>query len=139
MDGKFVFSVYTFPVLSKYNLQKLQRMQNRAVHLCKDLRKYDHVSYLYPALNWLSIELLVQHRSLCAMHNQFKFQCSQLEPPIVFSYSHSHATRSSALFIRPVCCHLSDTQRFFRFKTTQWWNSLTEDTLMAQDFSSTQF
>ena len=45
-------------------------MQDRAVRLCKDLRKYDHVSHLYPALNWLSIELLVQHRSLCASYAQ---------------------------------------------------------------------
>ena len=101
------------------------------------LSKYDHVIHLYPALNWLSIELLVQHHSLCAMHNEFKFQCSQLEPLIVFGYSHSHATRSSALFIRLVHCHLS--KRFFRFKSTQWWNSLTENMLMAQDFSSTLF
>ena len=110
-------------------------MQNHAVCLCKDLHKHDHLSHLYLVLHWLPIEFLVQHRSLCAMHNQFRFQCSQLEPPIVFGYSHSHATRSSALFIRPVCCHLSNTQRFFHFKTMQWWNSLTENIcmLMAQD------
>ena len=71
--------------------------------------------------------------------NYNQFQCSQLEPPIVFGYSHSHTTRSSALFIRPVHYHLSNTQRFFHSKTMQWWNSLTEDMLMAQDFSSTLF
>ena len=60
--------------------------QNSINVLLNSAPQYDHVSHLYLALNWLSIELLVQHCSLCAMHNQFKFQHSQLEPPIVFSF-----------------------------------------------------
>ena len=63
-------------------------MQNHAVRLCRDLSKYDHVRHHYPALNWLPFELLVQHHSLCAMHNLFKFQRMQLDPHIVFGRKH---------------------------------------------------
>ena len=90
-------------------------MQNHTVCLCRDLYKYDHVRHHYPALNWFPFELLVQHRSLCAMHNLFEFQRMQY-PPIVLGQKHSYGTRSSALFVQPVRCHLSFVQRFISFQ-----------------------
>ena len=111
-------SLYCLPVwgpsLSHYSLQRLQRMHNRAVHLCKSLHKYNHVSHHYQSLNWLPFELLVQHRSLCAMNKLFKFQCIPLDPPIVFGRIHSHQTRTRVFFAQPVWCRFSFTQRYFR-------------------------
>ena len=54
-------------------------MQNRAVRLCRNLRKYDHVSEHYKHLRWLQLEALIQYRSLCLMHHQFhQLQCITL-------------------------------------------------------------
>jgi len=90
------------------------------------------------------VEVLVQHCRLCAMHRQFKFQCSQLEPPhsmacsTAYMYSHTYATRSSALFIRPV--H-SNTLRFFILKlhssgtvllSTCWWHRISFPLFIGQ-------
>ena len=112
-------SLYCLPVWGPslshyYSLQRLQRMHNRAVRLCKSLHKYDHVSHHYQSLNWLPFELLVQHRSLCAMNKLFKFQCIPLDPPIVFGRIHSHQTRTRVFFAQPVRCRFSFTQRYFR-------------------------
>ena len=40
------------PSLGSALLQRLQRMQNRAVRLCCNLQKYDHVSAFYHRLGW---------------------------------------------------------------------------------------
>ena len=52
------------PSLSKYSLQRIKYLQNRAVCLCRSLHKYDDVSHHYYSLNWLPFESLVQYRSL---------------------------------------------------------------------------
>ena len=139
----FSHSLYCLPVwdpsLSHYSLQRLQRMHNRAVYLCKSLYKYDHVSHHYQSLNWLPFELLVQHRSLCPMNKLFKFQCIPLDPPIVFGRIHSHQTRTRVFFAQPVRCRFSFTQRYFRSRATLWWNALSEDKVMARDFSNNLF
>ena len=109
-------------------LQRLQRMQNRAVRLCYSLQKYDHVSAFYHRLNWLPLPCFIQFRSLCLMYRQYhQFKCIPLEPPIVFGRTSSYCTRTPVYFANiPVSCNscLSSPRCFFHFKASQWWNSL---------------
>ena len=83
-----VFShlIYCLPVwgpsLPHCSFERIKRMQNRAVCLCRCLHKYDHVSHHYHSLNWLPFELLVRYRSLCALHRMFKYQRLPLDPVV---------------------------------------------------------
>ena len=107
---------------------------NDAVHLCKDLHKYDHACE--PALNCLPIELLVQYRcSLCAMHNQLKFQCSQLEPPIVASWLFPFTCKKIICQLLGWFAVIFATLDFFALKPRSGGTAL----LRKQDFSSTLF
>ena len=105
------------PSLGSTLLQRLQRMQNRAVRLCCSLRKYDHVSAFYHRLNWLPLPCFIQFRSLCLMYRQYHhFKCIPLEPPIVFGRTSSYCTRTPVYFANvPVSC-LSFPRRFFVLK-----------------------
>ena len=136
-----VFShlIYCLPVwgpsLPHCSFERIKRMQNRAVRLCRCLHKYDHVSHHYHSLNWLPFELLVQYRSLCALHRMFKYQRLPLDPPIVFGSTRSYHTRTFAIFAQLMRCRLSFAQKHFRYKSTMWWNALPEEMVMARDFS----
>ena len=54
------------PSLGSTLSQRLQRMQSRAVRLCCNLRKYDHISAFYHKLNWLPLPCFIQFESLCS-------------------------------------------------------------------------
>ena len=99
-------------------------MQNRAVRLCYDLRKYDHVSGFYHRLQWLPLSYFIQFKSLCLMYYQYhQVKCIPLEPPIVFGGT-TYSTRTPVYFANIPMFRLCFTQRFFRYKTIQWWNAL---------------
>ena len=86
--------LYFLPVWGpRYNLYRLQQMQNHAVLLYKDLHKYDHVSHLYPALNsfqlscWSSIIVYVlstinlsfsAHNRSHLLHLAIPFTCNKI-------------------------------------------------------------
>ena len=59
------------PPLSQQLSQRLERMQNRAVRLCKHLSKSDHVSEYYRQLKWLPFKKLVQLHSIRLMYCQY--------------------------------------------------------------------
>ena len=105
--------------------QRLQQMQNCAVRLCCNLRKYDHVSAFYHKLNWLPLPCFIQFKLLCLMCHQYHcFKCIPLEPPIVFGGTSFYSIRTPVYFANIPLFRLSFPQRFFRFKAIQWWNSL---------------
>ena len=58
-----------------------------------------------------------------------------LDPSIVLGRTHSYQTRTTVFFAQPVCCQLSFTQRYFQSQATLWWNALSEEMVMAKDFS----
>ena len=112
------------PSLRSNLLQRLQRMQNRAVRLCCNLRKYDHVSAFYHKLNWLPLPCFIQFKSLCLMYRQYHhFKCIPLEPPIIFGRTSLYCTRTPVYFAT-IPMFRSNFPRFFRFKAIQWWNAL---------------
>ena len=89
-----------------------------------NLRKYDHVSAFYHRLNWLPLPCFIQFRLLCLMYRQYHFKCIPLEPPIVFGGTSPYCTRTPVYFANIPMFRLSFPQQFFRFRATQWWNSL---------------
>jgi len=64
------------PAISKRFLTRLQRQHNWAVHIVKNLRKFDHVSPQRTKLaaciiGWLPVDTLICYRTLCTMHQLY--------------------------------------------------------------------
>ena len=82
------------PSLHQNHLQRLKRMQNRGVRLCRNLKKFDHITEHYRALRWLPLEYLIQYRCLCLMNRQYHgYRCIDLCPPLQFGRFHQYGTR----------------------------------------------
>ena len=70
------------PSLSQQLRQRLERTQNRAVRLCKNLSKFDRVSDHYRSLSWLPFQQLIQFRSVGMMYHQYhRSRGISLSPP----------------------------------------------------------
>ena len=87
------------PSLHQNHLQRLKRMQNRGVRLCRNLKKFDHITEHYRALQWLPLEYLIQYRCLCLMNRQYHgYICIDLCPPLQFGRFHQYGTRVRSTF-----------------------------------------
>ena len=62
------------PAVHQNSLFRINHLHNRAVHLVCGLHKSEHVFRHCQAIGWLSVPLLTQHRTLCAMLDQYMCQ-----------------------------------------------------------------
>ena len=124
------------PSLNQQLLQRLERSQNRAVRLCRNLSRFDHVSGHYRALRWLPLQQLIQFRSVGMMYHQYHHSRGiPLLPPIMFGRCQSvYDTRVSDHFANPERFRLSFSQSFFRFKASNWWNSIPSSLVIHKNF-----
>ena len=128
-----VFSRLTYaipvwgPAVHQDSLLRLNRLHNRAIRITCGLRKSDHVSSHRQTIGWLPVSLLIQHRTLCAMMDQYTGRGIQVNPPLQFGRLHTHNTRCPAHFASICRCRLALTKRHFRQKASTWWNSLSHD------------
>ena len=112
---------YSLPVwghsLHQNQLQRLKRMQSRAVHLCRNLKKHDHVTEHYRTLWLLPLEYQIQYKYLCVMNHQYHRDrwCITLCPPLQFWRCHLYGTRLMSTFVHIERCRLSSTQKHFRY------------------------
>ena len=126
-----VFSRYTYalpvwgPAIHQDSLSRISRLQNRAVRMTHNLRKYDHISHHRGNLRWLSISSFIRYRSLLTMfENYYLNKGVALAPPISFGIQHTYRTRCPKHFAAIPRCRLSFTKRFFRCQAIHWWNTL---------------
>ena len=103
-------------------------MQNRAVRLLYNYKKFDHE---LKDLKWLPVFLsdLIK-LPLSAMYGQrHQLSCLQLYPKISFGRQHCYVTRCSGNFanIEKAFC-----KEIFCHKSTIWWNSLCQNSFMWQ-------
>ena len=124
------------PSLSQQLLQRLERSQNRAVRLCRNLSRFDRVSGHYRALRWLPLQQLIQFRSVGMMYHQYHHSRGiPLLPPITFGRCQSvYDTRVSDHFANPERFRLGFSQSFFRFKASNWWNSIPSSLAIHKNF-----
>ena len=72
-----VFSCYTYalsvwgPAIHQDSLSRISRLQNRAVRMTCNLRKYDHISHHRGNLQWLSISSFIRYRSMLTMFDKY--------------------------------------------------------------------
>ena len=102
------------PSLNQQFCQHLERSQNRALRLCKNLSKFDHVSSHYQSLRWLPFQQLIQFHSVGMMYHQYHHSRGiPLLPPIKFGCCQSvYDTRVSDHFANPERFRLSFSQFF---------------------------
>ena len=137
-----VFPHYTYtlpvwgPAVHQDSLSRILRLQNRAVRMTYNLRKYDHVSLHRASLRWLPVSVFIRYRSLLTMfYNHYLSKGVALNPPISFGTQHSYETRRPKHCAGITRCRKSFTQRFFRYQAATWWNSL-PSILFTDSFSS---
>ena len=81
------------PAVHQNSLSRINHLHNRAVRIVCGFHKSDHVSRHCQASGWLSVPLLTQYRTLCAMLDQYTCRGILLNPPIQFGRYHTHNTR----------------------------------------------
>ena len=80
--------------IPKYNIGKIQRLQNMACRLIFNLRRYDHITPYLKLLHWLKIEYRIQYKVAVLV-----FKCVHgLAPPYLselIDISHNRQLRSA--------------------------------------------
>ena len=95
LTESLVFSRLTYalpvwgPAVHQDSLLRLNRLHNRAVCICCGLHKSDHITNHRQTIGWLPVSLLIQHRTLCAMMEQYTGGGIQLNPPLQFGQLHT--------------------------------------------------
>ena len=108
------------------------------MQLCRSLSKFDHVNEHYSSLKWLPLQQLIQFRSVCVMYHQYYHTRGIPLSPIKFGCCQSlYHTRTANNFANPDRFHLTFSQRFFRYKASNWWNSVPHS--VPRDNSFTAF
>ena len=121
--------------LSDVNVNRLKRLQHRAIRLCMGLHKYDHISHHLETLDWLPLRSMIQYRILCAIHQQyFQHYHTPMVLLLVFGRQHQYATRTTQLFAQPPGYRLAFSQRFFKSQAVHWWNVVPNDILTPSTF-----
>ena len=128
------------PAISKQYLTRLQRQHNWAVHIVKNLKKFDHVSAHRTELGWLPVDALIRYRTLCTMHQLYHrtFTYFAESSYIVWSSTYLFNTVSSYICKHYEVPSLTDTV-IFRYQSAKWWNALPEPIVVAHDFSSSLY
>ena len=125
MNTDIPFTIGSYTILLRNSCNNYN-MHKRAVHLCKCLNKYDHVSHHYQLLYWLLFKLLIRHCSLCAMNKLFKFQCS-------YASGFTYCIYSDHAKLQYFCPASSVPIVSYNLKQHFWWNALSKGMVMARD------
>ena len=112
------------PAVHQDSMVRLNHLHNRALRITCGLRKYNHISDHRRDIGWLSVFLLIQHRTLCPMMDQYTGGGIQFNLPLQFRRLHIYNTRHPAHFAFTHRCRLALTSCHFRHKATKWWNLL---------------
>ena len=106
----------------------MHRLHNQALRITCGLQKYDNISDHRQNIGWLMVSSLIQHRTLCAMMDQYTGRGIQLNPLLQFGRLHIHNTRYPAHFVS-IClalttCHFRQKARQKATKwSRKWWNT----------------
>ena len=87
--------------MPKYNIDKIQRLQNMACRLIFNLHKHDHITPYLKLLHWLKIHYRIQYKVAVLV-----YKCVHGLAPIYLSElidtSHNRQVRSASLNKLPV-------------------------------------
>jgi len=116
--------------VSQDSLFRITWLHNRGVCVTCELCKSENVSNHCQTIGWLSIPLLIQHRTLCAMLDHYTSRGILFIPPIQYGCHHTHETRCPTHFAN-IAWHFLNTTFI------SWLLSLHGATPCHKDFSVT--
>ena len=122
----------------KYELEKLQRIQNAAAKLIVGLKKYDHVTPTLIDLHWLPVHARIDFKVLIlvykCLHNLAPAYMCDLITPRVMDRSLRNDNCISLLVPRKKTATYGE--RAFSFIGPYLWNTLPNDCKNAESLSS---
>ena len=111
---------------AKYQLEKLQRVQNMACRVVNNLRKYDHISASLMGLHWLKVKEHIEYKIACLV-----FRCWEKTAPNYLAHHLPNKTsnrdlRSTNSTAIPIlkCKNTQTRQASFAGNGPDTWNSL---------------
>ena len=111
---------------AKYQLEKLQRVQNMACRVVNNLRRYDHISSSLVGLQWLKVKECIEYKIACLVfrcrENTAPNYLADLLPTRTFNRD-LRSTNSTAIPILK-CKNTQTRQSSFAGNGTDIWNSL---------------
>ena len=123
---------------AKYNLNKLQKLQNMSCRVIKCLKKYDHISEQLAELHWLRIPERVDFKLAC-----FAFKCVHEEapsylqdclPPVKVHNERNLRSKTQRKLDINFCKSAFVKNSSFTFQAPRIWNSLPNNLRLENDF-----
>jgi hypothetical protein len=129
-----------YPDQSEGLLDKLEHLQNIAIRIIYNLRKFDHVSEYRAKLNWLPIRQRRDLHILKLLYHTLFYPNSPLYLRNCFSFHHSsliRTLRSSSTFALDSPLHSSDFFSYsFCVHAVRLWNSIPDSIRRARSLES---
>ena len=113
--------------LPKFQLQRLQRIQNHAARLIFKQPKWCHVTPLLKRLRWLPINARIDYKLACLAYSFFNGHCSSFVSNSFVVYKPNRQLRSTndkRIFKLPSFRTISYGKRRFLYRAPVFWNSL---------------
>ena len=111
---------------AKYQIEKLQRVQNMACRVVYNLRKYDHISDSLMGLHWLRVRECIKYKIACLVYRcQDKTAPNYLVDTLQTKTSNKDLRSANSTAIPTLKCKNTQTrQAFFAANGPDTWNSL---------------
>ena len=134
------FHIFTMYV-AKQDLDKLQRIQNTAVHLITGTKRYKHIKSALWKLHWLPVESRIIFKVLLIIFKIIHGLCPAYLSSLLQLYQLQRSLRSSSklLFTVPTVNSASYGERAFSFSAPILWNNLPDpikNTISLSSFKS---
>ena len=112
--------------LPKYQIQRLQSVQNCAARLVKHLSKFDHISPLIFELHWLPVEHRIFFKILLLVFKSLNDLAPTYISDLLMQYIPSRSLRSSNQYLLVVPRSIQKTygERAFAVAGPRFWNAL---------------
>jgi hypothetical protein len=108
-----------------YATAKLQSVLNDALKSMVGLRKYDHISSQYKALEWLSIEERIKYRAACLIFSVKRHNAPTYLQQLLHDYNPSRGFRSADQDLLTLMrANNAIGSRAFRVSAPALWNAL---------------
>ena len=124
--------------LPKYQIQKLQRVQNAAGRLVSGSHKYEHITPVLKRLHWLPVEQRIQYKILLLTFKALHGSSPSYIRDLVEQYSPPRSLRTKELHLltRGTFRLITYGKRAFSNAAPELWNSIPLDIRQCQDITS---
>ena len=110
-----------FTGLSQSNLEKLQKLQNRAAKLICGFGSSESVPAAIQSLHWLRVEERIAFKTLLLVHKVLRNRCSS---NLVLDYRCFNGRPDDSLLLQVSECRTKYSRRTFQFLGSKLWNAL---------------